>query len=271
MYKDLEHQRLGSEWREVAEEPQLSKSGYRIGKLHDRVSYLRESLQSYIDNKDPRVKGNAREQDRNDASMLFRSVENLLSKMDDYNFSDEEKDGIVDMLAAVEKLRVDFHGVAIRFFHPDDLRAWRENVALFTQTFGQRLDDIQLMLDRLPKDRESGLRFESGHAEKLAQALSKKDINEAEKIVLEIDRLIMDDYAEFPKTLKGGIALKFRLGQIFKPGQSLHTIDLSKAGEVQAILRFVRTETNPESESYEFEIFMYGLSTEQKKIWKQIQ
>lgn len=258
---------LGSDTQEGTERVRFSESGYRIGKLSDRILCLRESLKNYINNG-----RHTKDIEKVEVGQLFCRVENLLSRMDDYDFSDEEKNCIVDMLAEVEELKKDFHVVVLVPHSTEEQREWFGNLHRFKNTFGHRLDDIQSTLDRLPKDRESELRFENGHVGKLAQALSKKDIDEAEKVVLEIDRLLMDDYAEFPKTIRGSTLLKFRLEQILNPKQpSFHTIDLTTGSDIRkARLVFNRREIDRGSGIYEFEISAQDLDVDQRDVWKVI-
>jgi hypothetical protein len=239
-----------------AERAKLSMSGHRIDKILDRMSSLRRELKSYL------KEGQKGYTTAEKIKSLFRRVENLLNRMDDYDFSDREKNEILDILGEMEQIKRAFIEVSVS----------GEDANSLAETYDPKFNYLQQLLDELSKNRVSKLKFEGGYAQRLAGALNEGGVDEAERIVLEIDRLLMDDYAEFRQVLAGDTALKFRLGRLSNPKEcSRATIELTPTNVRGAKLVFDRSKTNEGARTYEFKISIQGLDADQDKVWRLIQ
>jgi len=121
-------------------------------------------------------------------------------------------------------------------------------------------------------DKKSNLKFENGHESKLIAALNKGDVKSAEKLIIEIDCLLADGYAEFPQTMQVGTNLRFRIGQALT--ENFYKIYLSKFGGNQPLLIInnqIRYYQKQKNYKISIEEAYNDLNQEQETIWEQIQ
>lgn len=258
---------------------EFSRSKYRIDKLKSKIHNLGERLLSYLEKveqigkpvhtaKEAEQRREEREKIETETTSLFYRIDNLLNRMDDYGLSEEETNSVLDIIEAVENLKKEYYGIQ-PFLRTDERHEWRKRVEQFNKSYQQKIAEIVSKIERLPTDHKSGIKFESGHEENLIQALTNNETESARDVILEIDKLISDDYAEYPKTIRGGATLRFRIEQALK--KEFYRIDLTefKTGKVQPFIILRKEKYGPNQGK--FIVSLEGLTEEQEKIWKQIQ
>lgn len=256
-----EHESFEQEKQPLAE---VGTSGYRIEKLNIEANGLSQKLEDYIELENSpytRSKAFELEEAGGKINSSFFEIKQLLPRMEDFPLSDDDKDIILDLIDQIETLE----------------KRWYEAKSKYQDTPGRatRIEDLRNVLDekvqkfisgleQLPADRLSVVKFESGHHTQLLSALNQDDIEASRDIILEIDKLLTDDYSSYPKKIVGDAALRFRLEQAIKEPENPKLVNTKKIELTKGSL-VIRTSQDKVSISFE------GLDPEQQRIWDKIE
>jgi hypothetical protein len=241
----------------------LNKSGYRVKKMLERLDDLMNKMEDYFSEESP--KGEARENLEKSIEATFSRLKNLLNSLDDFGFPGAEADKVLEILGLVEDLEQSFEQTRPPL-RTTEVAAWRSSTEKFKGSYFDQADRIYCALREIPQEYESKLNFTAEHESDLAAALAAQDSAAVYALVLEIDQLLADNYAEYPKTIHTGTNLKFIVGEMIKRGE--YSIALTGGGKDKPQLQIRKILRGMKSGS--FEISFKGLDADQKFIWAKI-
>lgn len=256
---ELKPESLESKNRET--EP--GTSAYRIVKLKTLIGNLAIQLKTYFElEAAPYSKNKSSDIESADSEIVsnFIQMERLLSRMEDFPLTDEEVENILSLMDQIETLKTEWYAATSRYQKARDRAS---KIEQFVTNLEEKVKEIISNLDKLPADKRSSLKFEGGHYVKLLEALNRGDIEASRDIILELDRLLTDDYTGAPKKLTGGATLRFRLEQALKEPNHPKASN-SKRIELSRGVLLIRTSQEKVEASLE------GLDEDQQGIWEKI-
>lgn len=244
-------------------EAELGTSNYRITKLRNLMNNLISRLKIYFEletvpynkNKSTDIK-----KVDDEISSIFNQAERLLSRMEDFQLTEEDIEIVLNLLDQVENLQSAWLDATNRYQEAQDRRS---KINQFTSSFEEKTKEIISNLDKLPSGKKSSLKFEGGHYVKLLKVLNQKDIEAVRDIILELDRLLTDDYTIIPKKLIGGATLRFRLEQALQKPSYPQTFNYKRIELSKGVLVIT---TSQEKVAVSLE----GLDEDQQEIWEKI-
>jgi len=244
-------------------EAEPGTSAYRIVKLKTLMGNLATQLKNYFELEAApysKSKFSDTEKTNNEIVSIFIQVERLLPRMEDFPLTDEEVENVLNLMDQIETLKKEWYAATSRY---QEARDRSSKIEQFVANLEEKVKEIISNLDKLPADKRSSLKFEGGHYIKLLEALNREDIEVSRDIILEIDRLLTDDYTGVPKKLTGGATLRFRLEQALEEpnhpkASNYKRVELSKGVLV------IRTSQE------KVEVSLDGLDEDQQGIWEKI-
>ncbi len=193
-------------------EEKFFQSGHRIGKIIDKLRLVtKERYAGDFESKTQKW------------THLINAV-NLVAKLDEYTFSEHDKERIFGILEKVIELQTAFNHYAYLAKEKRRERSdvWWGTESGFESTYEQFVEEIVGMLEQLPKDLSSKIELESGHKclEKFKDAIESRDIKSAIEAVAQIDWVLADNYSEFPNTLPNRASIRIIVEGVIRDGET---------------------------------------------------
>lgn len=244
-------------------ETEPGTSGYRVVKLKTLMDKLVTQLKTYFEfEAAPYSKSKSSDIEKTNSEIVsnFIQVERLLPRMEDFTLADEEVENVLNLMDQIETLKTEWYAAKSRY---QEARERSLRIEQFVTNLEEKTKEIISNLDKLPTNKQSNLKFEGGYHIKLLEALNREDIEASRDIILELDRLLTDDYTGVPKKLTGGATLRFRLEQALEEPAHPKVSNYKKIELSKGVL-VIKTSQE------KVDVSLEGLDEDQQGIWEKI-
>ena len=210
------HSKSLESFEQIEPETKINKSAFRIQRIKDFTKELAGMFDSYLKSVNEYLEKNEGIYDpelnpqEDQASYILNDIIALLNRMDDYELLEEDSDRVLQIIEILENLekekgslRLELNGFSFSAHLGKNKKPEiKKHVKQLEDSYTQKIKEVLLLLRMLPADKESNLKFESGHKDALVDALAAGDYKRAANIIEEIDKLISEDYVEYQRNIQ---------------------------------------------------------------------